>query len=109
MSLDTPSPPDVTPSDQTLDVTRLELSGDIDLDTVDGLVRQLGDAQRPGVPTVLDMSSVTFMDSTGLRALLSHRAEGHTLTIENPSRQVARLLELSELTSVFLAPASPID
>ncbi len=49
----------------------------------------------------LDMAEVTFMDSSGLRALieLQHRADEADvqLVVASPSRSVARLIEISGL------------
>ena len=46
------------------------LSGEIDMATVDGVVSAFEPCVQAGGPVILDMSSVTFMDSTGLHALV---------------------------------------
>jgi anti-sigma B factor antagonist len=45
---------------------------------------------------ILDLSEVTFLDSTGLRAIfqLSDRREGHVV-LRNPRGQVAQLLAIA--------------
>jgi anti-sigma B factor antagonist len=57
------------------------------------------------VALVLDMSGVTFMDSTGIGALVevSHSAQdaGIVLTIRRPSARVVRILQATGLTDVW--------
>ena len=65
--------------------------------------RQLG---GEGVGRIrLDLSSTSFVDSSGLVTLLDLRAAAARvdvpLTLVKPSRAVRRLLELSELVTVF--------
>ena len=54
---------------------------------------------------MVDMSDVTFMDSSGLRVLVEaqQRAEsgGPSLVLRSPSRQITRLLDLAGLTENF--------
>jgi anti-anti-sigma factor len=95
------------------DVAFLALSGEIDVaaapsldESLDGLIPDL----RTGL--VVDLSCVTFLDSTGLAFLITAdnrvRAEGGYLIVYSPPAQVRRLLELSGLTSVLLiAPEEP--
>ena len=56
-------------------------------------------------PLVLDLASVGFMDSSGLRALLEARQAcldaGRTFAIARPSAAVKRVLELVDLTGEF--------
>lgn len=82
------------------------VAGEVDLETAS----QLGDhalhALRDGAThLVLDLTGVTFMDSTGLKVLISiqRRAElaGGTLAVAGPSRSVRRLLALTGLDQTF--------
>lgn len=65
-----------------------------------------------GAVTV-DLSQVTFLDSTGLKALVAeHRrlhAEGRRLTVRNPSPAVFRVLNLSGVAAALdvQGPAAP--
>jgi anti-anti-sigma factor len=65
---------------------------------------------RPG-SLLIDLSGVTFMDSTGLHALLAtrRRAElmGVQLVVSKRSRTVDRLLHVSGLATHF--PPAPAD
>ncbi|WP_043478046.1 STAS domain-containing protein [Kitasatospora sp. MBT66] len=89
----------------------LECSGELDLDQVPVLHAALHRALavRPAPPMLLvDLGGVTFMDSTGLNALLLARIEaaraGTTVHLARPSHIVARLLEITGTDQVF-----PID
>jgi anti-anti-sigma factor len=73
------------------------LEGELDLATSRDLLTAI--RARPGdAPLTLDFSGVTFMDSSGLRALLEAargRGEGDVLVVLDPSAQVRRVLEIS--------------
>ena len=86
-------------------VSYIHVSGEIDLSTAD-VLRAAGTAAISNyVGTIrVDLSEVTFMDSTGLAALIeiSNRAgDRHTLILEHPAPQVARLLEITGLGQHF--------
>ena len=63
------------------------VQGEIDLATVGTLEAHLNDVTGP---LVLDLGSVTFIDSTGLTLLL--RATKNGLAVRDVSAQVSRLL-----------------
>jgi anti-anti-sigma factor len=71
---------------------------------------QLSDAfaelpARAGASVELDLAGVTFIDSSGLTALLrladSVEAAGGTTVIRNPSATVTKLLTITQLESRF--------
>jgi anti-anti-sigma factor len=74
----------------------LHLFGDLDLAAYEGLAEALNATSGP---ITLDVAGVSFMDSTGLRVVLQ-RLQAGPVTIQSPTRQVARLLELSGLSEV---------
>ncbi len=89
----------------------VEATGEIDLDSAPKLRTALHEAlgRVPAPPVaVLDLSGVTFCDSTGLNAMLLARREaqhaGTVLHLAAPSGTVARVLELTGVDQVF-----PID
>jgi anti-sigma B factor antagonist len=92
------------PTEETrLDVTKavdgaLVLTGEIDSYTAPELSEHLG-AEPP--IEVVDVSGVTFIDSSGLRVLVeAHQARaaaGSRLLLRSPSAAVQRLLEISGL------------
>ena len=79
------------------------LTGEIDAHTAPVFTARFDPLPATGVIT-LDMSGVTFMDSSGLRALvdLAGRAgaAGSSITVQAPSRSVAKIIEISGLTDV---------
>ncbi len=89
--------------DARLDVTTdvdgaLVLAGEIDSYTAPELAERL--EADPSL-LVLDLTDVTFIDSSGLRVLVEgHRRRveaGSSLTLRTPSAAVQRLLEISGL------------
>ena len=76
----------------------LVLEGEIDSYTAPELAERL-EADRS--IEVVDLAAVTFIDSSGLRALVqAHQARaeaGSTLRLRSPSAAVQRLLEISGL------------
>jgi anti-sigma B factor antagonist len=81
---------------------RIDLNGELDLDTAPALIEQLDDlAQNGAVLVVVGLADVTFLDSSGLRALV-HGARaieeaGGRLLVDGASGAVARILELTDL------------
>lgn len=73
----------------------LRLSGELDLATRSELVVALGSLVADGARWVtIDLAGVSFMDSTGLSALLEARRLGAELTLRNPVPRVRKLLDL---------------
>ena len=85
----------------------LSVTGEIDVATADDLRDiGLGVLQSLQCETLCaDLSAVTFMDSTGLGALIALRTaavdNGRTLVIRNPSVATTRLFELTGLSEVL--------
>jgi anti-sigma B factor antagonist len=84
----------------------VSVAGDIDLETA----AQLGDealraAQQDSAHVVLDLGGVTFMDSSGLKVLISiqRRAElaGGSLSLVDVPRPVSRVLSVTGLAETF--------
>jgi anti-sigma B factor antagonist len=93
------------------------VSGDVDISCSPALREQLLAALEPPRPRlVLDLSEVTFMDASGLGALMAARRRslllGGGLRLVAPSSSVRRVLEASGLRSRFpvtvdTSPACP--
>jgi anti-sigma B factor antagonist/stage II sporulation protein AA (anti-sigma F factor antagonist) len=86
-------------------VTVLEVSGEVDLETADQL-RDAGiNALSPYAGTLrIDLAGVTFIDSTGLAALVqirNHAGAAHHVVIQNARPNVQRILEITGLDKVF--------
>src|SRR3954469_24877327 len=85
----------------------LSVSGAIDLQTRDKLAEAGRSALgRGGTALVLDLSDVTFMDSTGIGTLveLGHDAEDiqAQLVIRHPSVRVQRILHMTGLDDAWV-------
>ena len=80
----------------------IQVSGEIDASTAGQLSAAL--AEREG-DVVIDVAGVSFIDSSGIRALISAQqaleAQSSTMTIRNPSPAVLRLFQLSSLEEFF--------
>src|SRR4029077_5679465 len=86
----------------------LEVSGEVDLSNVAAL-RTVLDGVAAGHPgrLVLDMSGVTFIDSSGIHALIDAAQRIGSVSLRSPSWQVRRLVETMGLTSVLSLERCP--
>lgn len=86
--------------------TILTVDGELDMATADRLVGAVAELPAAHEPLVLDLSGVSFLDSSGMRALLevSDRAtaDGRPMALLHPSLAVTRLLDLVDLRSRFV-------
>jgi anti-anti-sigma factor len=78
----------------------LVVAGELDAHTAPELADALAELPEDA-DVMLDLSDLSFMDSSGLRVLISaHRSlteAGQSLTLRHPSRSVQRLLSVSGL------------
>ena len=86
-------------SESTADGRRvIAPSGELDLSNVAELTERLAGNSD----TVLDLSELSFMDSTGIHLILSTaeraRSEGWEFTVRNPHPAVLRVIEIAGLT-----------
>lgn len=84
----------------------LTVRGELDAYSAPGLEDQVGRLIGQGVGMiVLDLSGTGFLDSSGLRAILTAQRRlsegGGTMTLRAPSEPVTRLLEITGLTDHF--------
>ena len=84
----------------------LAVAGELDAYTVPNLRKAFDEilADGTGRNVVVDMSQVSFMDSTGIGALVSARrrlAEGAQLRLVTTHPAVTKLFTLTGLTKVF--------
>jgi anti-sigma B factor antagonist len=86
---------------------RLALAGEVDLSSVDILVRALATVPPAARTVVVDLAQVTLLDSTGIAALLaayrSAASAGRTFTVVNARDVVRRALEVTGVLSVLSA------
>lgn len=88
----------------------LTASGEVDIATVEEFLAVAGSCLESGSDLLeIDLSGVTFIDSSGLGALVRLRNEGAErdvrITLVAVPAKVARLLELTGLAEAFLDPA----
>jgi anti-anti-sigma factor len=79
--------------------SRLVVRGECDCDNAGELARRLDDLGRVFVE--LDLSDVTFFDSASLRVVLTAYRDNPKLRVVNPSRQVRRVLEITDTLQVL--------
>ncbi|HZD18506.1 MAG TPA: STAS domain-containing protein [Actinomycetota bacterium] len=85
------------------------LVGELDMSSAKVLLSHLNDAPGDG-DLVLELSALTFMDSSGLRAIMevAQRRNGHSSVIlRNATQSVSRVLEIAlpgETPGVVVSP-----
>ena len=87
--------------------SNVRVTGEIDLATAPELRQRLDAVIAAGTRTLdLDLSDVTFLDSSGLGVLLAARQElhdkHHRLTVRDPSKRVLRVFELSGTLDIMM-------
>lgn len=94
---------------------RVVVRGEIDIATAERFEQRVLEAIDAGGPVVIDLSGTSFLDSTGLSAIVrlvgrldaSGGSEGSPLVIEAPTVPVAKTLQISgidRLVSIRDAP-----
>jgi anti-sigma B factor antagonist len=84
----------------------LDVRGELDIASALGLAGPLTDiASDSDGPVVLDLSGLSFMDSTGMSVLLNARRrltrQGRRMLVVCPSGPVMRVLELTSLVDTL--------
>lgn len=84
----------------------LRVSGDIDINAAPYIRQRVVSEIEAGRPKVgLDLSDVTFMDSSGLAAIVGAlkraRQEGGSVVLIRPAEQVRRILTMTDLVKVL--------
>jgi anti-sigma B factor antagonist len=88
------------------DVTVIRVAGEVDMDTHVEMEDAILGALRSGAgPVVVDLAEVSFLDSSGVRALLHGReaaiGRGTTLTVRSPQPIVANVLRLTNVAELL--------
>lgn len=80
----------------------LRCAGEIDAETSSTFRTALGELDAGGADhLVVDLESVTFMDSSGLSALVDAAAGGRQVVLRHPSPMVRRIVEVTGLAPVI--------
>ena len=75
----------------------LRLAGELDLATAPGLTEALLDFASSEGEVYLDLSEVSFLDSSGLRVILAlarSRGDSRSVVLLDPSAAIMRILEI---------------
>ncbi len=89
------------------DMLRAAIKGEVDHHGAKALREEIDDAILFAMPkkVVLDLTDVDFMDSSGLGIIMGRKALadklGAKFSLQNPSKRVARIIELSGLTRII--------
>jgi anti-sigma B factor antagonist len=92
---------------------RLALHGELDMIGAPEVEARLGELAGKGVDVRLDLTGLTFMDSTGVRVLFGAAkalgGDGPSLEIVRPHGEVWRVIELTGLQRIlpFVDPGDP--
>jgi anti-anti-sigma factor len=92
---------------------RVEVSGEVDIAVAPALSTALSTAAHDAEQVIVDLSGVTFIDSTGLHVILTaqdeiHQSKGRLVLIPGPS-QVQRLFEITGVASRLEFATDPGD
>lgn len=101
----TPAPPSsfgelTVSTERDDDVVTIRLAGELDIATAERVERVLQEAEAGDAGTIiLDLSGLTFMDSTGIRLVLGaharSRSDSNRLGLRRGSPAVQRVFDLS--------------
>ena len=84
----------------------IEISGDVDLDKTDEFRNQVFNAFDKEHKVILDMSQVSYIDSSGISVLIeSHQKAqelGKDFVILKPSESVTSVIEMAKLDTFFV-------
>ncbi|GII98088.1 anti-anti-sigma factor [Sediminihabitans luteus] len=87
------------------DASVVEVWGEIDVAMRSQAGAALATLLQRDLPVVVDMSGVTFMDSTGIAFLVQlasiGRAEGLAVTMVDPPAAVAEVLDIIGIAEIF--------
>ena len=91
----------------------LALSGELDLSTLDQLETAVDGGLDGAATVVLDLRELTFLDSSGLRAMLAlqagQREKGGRLVLVRGPRRVHRVLELTKADEELEIVSDPAE
>ena len=103
--------PDDPTDDFSVEVTEeagaivAHIRGEVDMATCERLRDSIEPYLGPRQTVILDLSEVTFMDSSLLNLLVQARgrltADGGSLMLRNPSKAAHRLLAIAEMTDLL--------
>lgn len=88
------------------DILIISVTGDVDLENSDGLRDQVSNALDANTAVSLDMSEVSYIDSSGVAALIESRQKadegGKEFKLLKPSESVVSVLKMAKLDTFFV-------
>ena len=88
------------------DILIISVNGDVDLENSDGLRDQVSNALEANTAVSLDMSEVSYIDSSGVAALIESRQKadegGKDFKLLKPSESVVSVLKMAKLDTFFV-------
>jgi anti-anti-sigma factor len=89
----------------------LRLFGEFDLSAMDDFLQVAMSAAGIRKETVLDLSGLDFVDSSGLRAILTlaRGINGQAVVLRNPTKNVRHVIEISGLEGVCGIRVEPAE
>ena len=88
------------------DILIISVTGDVDLENSDGLRDQVSNALDANTAVSLDMSEVSYIDSSGVAALIESRQKadegGKDFKLLKPSESVVSVLKMAKLDTFFV-------
>jgi len=88
------------------DTLIISVNGDVDLENSDGLRDQVSNALDANTAVSLDMSEVSYIDSSGVAALIESRQKadegGKDFKLLKPSESVVSVLKMAKLDTFFV-------
>lgn len=88
------------------DILIISVNGDVDLENSDGLRDQVSNALDANTAVSLDMSEVSYIDSSGVAALIESRQKadegGKEFKLLKPSESVVSVLKMAKLDTFFV-------
>lgn len=92
------------------DRVTVKVAGDIDLASADKLTEALEKAVAVASEVCVDLSQVTFLDSTGIRSLVqayrSAQSQGGILYVDGARQWVAKVLDVTGVGPLLARPKS---
>ena len=86
----------------------VRVSGDLDMSVTDELWAAIANLLDDDSRLVLDIEDVTFMDSTGLNAIVRAHRACDRFTVRSPSAAVQRLFDVSGVGRLIAVEPKPI-
>lgn len=84
---------------------RVRLAGELDLATVPEAEKAIAEARSEAAPLEVDLSGITFIDSSGLRLIVqidaACRADGRDLVLRPGPRGVQRVFDLAGVVGIL--------